>query len=146
MGCIFCGIVRGGVGGTPVDEGEHCLVILDRNQAARGHLLVIPRRHVTLWHELDLAVVTEMTAKAHRWATVLVEAVHPDGYNLLMNNGAAAGQDVFHAHLHITPRSTGDGYYRYGGKHQVLADGDALALRDLLREVFVRTGGQIDEN
>ena len=50
-----------------------------------------------LWHELDLSVVTEMTAKAHRWATVLVEAVNPDGYNLLMNNGVAAGQDVFHA-------------------------------------------------
>jgi len=137
MECTFCKILRGELSKTLVDESEHCLVILDRNQAARGHLLVIPKRHVALWHELDLAVVNEMTAKAHRWAAVLVEAVNPDGYNLLLNNGAAAGQDVFHAHLHITPRSTGDGYYRFGGKHQILADADASALGDLLREVFM---------
>src|SRR5258706_5201186 len=80
MECAFCAIVRGELAKTLVDEGEHCLVILDRNQAARGHLLVIPKRHVALWHDLDLSVVTEMTAKAHRWATVLVEAVNPDGY------------------------------------------------------------------
>jgi diadenosine tetraphosphate (Ap4A) HIT family hydrolase len=55
-----------------------------------------------------------------------------------MNNGPAAGQDVFHAHLHITPRSMGDGYYRFGGKHEVLADDAALALGIVLRELFAK--------
>jgi histidine triad (HIT) family protein len=50
---------------------------------------------------------------------VLVEELRVDAYNLLMNNGVAAGQDVHHAHLHITPRSPGDGYYAFGGKHFV---------------------------
>jgi histidine triad (HIT) family protein len=136
--CVFCRILKGELQCTLVDDGEHCLVILDRNQAARGHLLVIPKQHVTLWHELDHSVVVEMTLKAHRWARALVEALRPDGYNLLMNNGAAAGQDVFHAHLHITPRSIDDGYYQFGGKHQVLAEGDASALGNLLREVSKR--------
>jgi histidine triad (HIT) family protein len=136
--CVFCRILRGELPKTLVDESEHCLVMLDRNQAARGHLLVISKPHVALWHELDSHVVAEMTSKAHRWARVMVEALSPDGYNLLMNNGPAAGQDVFHAHLHITPRTAGDGYYRYGGNHQVLAADEAAALADHLRQVFAR--------
>lgn len=135
-GCAFCRLFAGELPHVLVDEAEHCAVVLDRNQAARGHLLVIAKQHVALWHELEPAAVIEMAALAHRWAGVLVEALRPDGYNLLMNNGAAAGQDVFHAHLHITPRATGDGYYRYGGGHEVLAERDAAALGDLLRETF----------
>jgi histidine triad (HIT) family protein len=133
--CTFCRVVRGELGKTLVDEGEHTLVILDRNQAARGHLLVIPRQHVVLWHELEREVVAEMAAMAHRWAGVLVEALGPEGYNLLVNNGSVAGQDVFHVHLHITPRAAEDGYYRFGGGRQVLAEADAAALGERLREV-----------
>ena len=104
---------------------------------------MIPREHVPLWHQLALPVVTDVTAKAHRWARVLVEALRPDGYNLLTNNGAAAGQDIPHAHLHVTPRSTGDGYYRVGGAAEVLGDEEAAALGSLLREIArqVPTGG-----
>jgi histidine triad (HIT) family protein len=131
--CTFCRIVQGELAKTLLDDGQHCLVILDRNQAARGHLLVIPKQHVTLWHELDLAAVAEMTVKAHRWAAVLVQALRPAGYNLLVNNGVVAGQDVPHVHLHVTPRAAGDGYYRFGGGHQVLTEADATALGDLLR-------------
>ena len=138
MDCTFCRILEGRFEGTVLEDGEHGVVILDRNQAARGHLLIIPRRHVTLWHELEPAVVAEMTAMAHRWARVLVETLRPDGYNLLMNNGAAAGQDVPHAHLHITPRWAGDGYYRFGGKVEVLAEEDVVALVTALRAAFAR--------
>jgi len=138
MDCTFCRILEGRFEGTVLEDGEHGVVILDRNQAARGHLLIIPRRHVTLWHELEPAVVAEMTAMAHRWARVLVETLRPDGYNLLMNNGAAAGQDVPHAHLHVTPRWTGDGYYRFGGKVEVLAEEDVVALVTALRAAFAR--------
>ena len=61
-----------------------------------------------------------MGAVTHRWARVLVRAIAPEGYNLLMNNGRAAGQDVFHAHMHITPRSSGDAYYAFGGHQRIL--------------------------
>jgi histidine triad (HIT) family protein len=135
MACIFCRILAGELPKSLVDQGKHCVVILDHNQAARGHLLVIPMSHVALWHELDPQVVAEMAIKAHHWAGVLIEAVRPEGYNLLMNNGAAAGQDLFHAHLHITPRWAGDGYYQLGGKRHVLGDDDAVALLKLLHEV-----------
>jgi hypothetical protein len=79
-----------------------------------------------------------MTALAHAWAKTLTKALLPDGYNLLLNAGGAAGQDVFHAHLHITPRAVGDDYYRFGGKVQTLAAEEAAALGDLLRETHHR--------
>lgn len=132
MSCTFCRIVAGDLQSTRLDEGEQCLVILDRNQAARGHMLVVPRAHVMLWHELEAMVAAEMAAKAHDWARALVEALRPDGYNLLVNNGAAAGQDVSHVHLHITPRSAGDRYYEFGGNHRVLSEDEAAALGDEL--------------
>jgi histidine triad (HIT) family protein len=128
MTCTFCRIAAGELPGTVLDEGGHCLVLLDRNQAARGHMLVIPRVHVMLWHELDAVVAAEMAAMAHGWACALVEALRPDGYNVLINNGVAAGQDVLHVHLHITPRSAGDRYYEFGGGHRVLSDDEAAAL------------------
>jgi histidine triad (HIT) family protein len=118
MSCTFCRIVAGDLPRTLLDEGERCLVIL----------LVIPRVHAMLWHELDAVVAAEMAAMAHGWSRALVEALRPDGYNVLINNGAAAGQDVWHVHLHITPRSAGDGYYEFGGGHRVLSDDDAAAL------------------
>jgi len=128
MSCTFCRIAAGDLPRTLLDEGERCLVILDRNQGARGHLLVIPKVHVVLWHELDAIAAAEMAALAHGWARALVEALRPDGYNVLINNGAAAGQDVSHVHLHLTPRSAGDRYYEFGGGHRALLDDEAAAL------------------
>jgi histidine triad (HIT) family protein len=118
--CTFCRIVAGDLTKRILHQGDRVVVFLDRNQAARGHLLVVPKEHVAEWHQLDEPTACEMGAVAHRWAQVLVRVVAPEGYNLLMNNGSAAGQDVFHAHLHITPRSTGDGYYAFGGHHRIL--------------------------
>ena len=134
--CVFCKILCGELPATLVDEGDYCVVILDRNQAAPGHLLVIPSRHTANWHDLDERVVREMSEKARAWARVLVETLQPDGYNLLLNNGSAAGQDVFHTHLHITPRTAGDGYYRFDGGHAVLTEQQAQSLGDQLRHAF----------
>ena len=89
---------------------------------------MIPKVHVMQWHELEPTVAAEMAVKAHSWARRLIEAVRPDGYNILINNGAAAGQDVFHVHVHITPRSAGDGYYTFGGHHSELSDAEATEL------------------
>jgi histidine triad (HIT) family protein len=128
MSCTFCRIAAGDLQSTLLDDGEACLVILDRNQAALGHVLVIPKMHVMQWHELDAKVAAEMAAKVHGWAQALVQALRPAGYNILINNGAAAGQDVSHVHAHITPRSAGDRYYEFGGGHRVLSDAEAAAL------------------
>lgn len=103
-----------------------------------GHLLVIPKRHVVLWHELEQSEAASLAVLAWEWAAVVVEVLKPDGYNLLMNNGPAAGQDVFHVHLHITPRLHGDTYYTFGGQRHALSDSDATALGARLRDVHTR--------
>ena len=132
MSCTFCKILRGELPATILEEGAHCAVLLDLNQAAYGHVLIVAKPHVAQWHELDAATAADISAMAHRWARVLVESIAPEGYNLLMNNGAAAGQDVHHAHLHLTPRSSGDGYYDFGGKRRVLEETERRALEATL--------------
>ena len=125
--CIFCRVVAGTVDAAILDRGPRSIVILDRNQAARGHLLVLPHVHATLWHELDADTAAELGAMAQKWAGVLVRALAPVGYNLLVNNGKAAGQEVPHAHMHVIPKvATG------GPKMVVLDDAERRALVDAL--------------
>jgi histidine triad (HIT) family protein len=131
-GCTFCRILRGELPKVFVEDGRHAVAFLDRNQAARGHLLIVARAHVASWHELDEATISEMALMSHRWSRRLTTVLHVQAYNLLVNNGAAAGQDVMHAHLHLTPRVTGDGYYEFGYKVTRLAEDEVHALEALL--------------
>lgn len=123
--CVFCRIVAGTLPGAILDRGPRSTVILDHNQAARGHLLVLAKRHVTLFHELDAETAAELGAMAHKWAGVLVRALAPAGYNVLVNNGKSAGQEVPHVHVHVVPK-TAPG----GAKMVVLADAERQALVD----------------
>ena len=133
MSCTFCRIIAGDLPSTRLADDDTCLVLLDRNQAARGHLLVIPRAHVTRFHELDAQVAGRVMHHVHAWAGALAAALRPEGYNILVNNGAAAGQDIDHVHVHVVPRSAGDGYYAFGGNHATLSDAEVAALADDLR-------------
>jgi histidine triad (HIT) family protein len=130
--CVFCKIIDGQIPGTMVHEDETAVVLLDINQAARGHLLVVPREHVTQFHELDTGIAGHLMTLAARWAPPAVGAVEADGYNLLLNNGSAAGQEVMHVHLHLIPRRRRDGVLRMGVPARI-------AEPDELRE----TAGQI---
>jgi histidine triad (HIT) family protein len=140
-GCTFCRILRGELPMVFVEEGRNAVAFLDRNQAARGHILVVARAHVANWHELDEATVVEMSLLSHRWSRRLTTVLDVQAYNLLVNNGAAAGQDVMHAHLHVTPRVTGDGYYEFGNQVTQLA-GDELRALEALLIGAAREGGE----
>jgi histidine triad (HIT) family protein len=126
--CTFCRILARELPKVFLDERPNAVVFLDRNQAARGHLLIVPRHHVTTWDELDEATAIEIATLSLRWARILRATLGVTAYNLLMNNGAAAGQDTMHAHLHVTPRVAGDGYYQFGGKVVVPAEDEVRAL------------------
>jgi histidine triad (HIT) family protein len=140
-GCTFCRILRGELPKVFVEEGRNAVAFLDRNQAARGHILVVARAHVANWHELDEDTVVEMSLLSHRWSRRLTTVLDVQAYNLLVNNGAAAGQDVMHAHLHVTPRVTGDGYYEFGNQVTQLA-GDELRALEALLIGAAREGGE----
>jgi histidine triad (HIT) family protein len=139
--CVFCRIIVGELPGSFVHQDDQAVVFLDLNQAARGHLLIVPREHVEHWHELEPATTAHMARLAAEWARPLVEAVQADGYNLQLNNGSAAGQDVMHAHLHLIPRWRRDGYYQSGPRHRRAAPGELDATAQLLRALQARNKG-----
>lgn len=100
--CIFCGIVSGDVPSKIVHETEHTLAFRDLDPKAPLHVLVIPRRHIEsidAVRDEDRDVMGELFLAARDVARA--EGVAGDGYRVVMNSGAAAGQSVGHAHLHV---------------------------------------------
>ena len=101
--CIFCKIANGEIPSATVYEDSICRVILDVNPANKGHALIIPKEHFDNIYSMD-----ETAAKIFTIATEVAKAqkaeLNPDGLNILQNNGEAAGQTVFHFHMHLVPR------------------------------------------
>ena len=102
--CLFCGIVAGDVPAQIVDSDEHTVAFMDINPAARGHALVIPRRHAADLLEIEPDELAHVSRAAKRLADRIAETLEPDGINLLNCCGAAAWQTVFHLHVHVVPR------------------------------------------
>jgi diadenosine tetraphosphate (Ap4A) HIT family hydrolase len=110
MDCVFCAIVRGEAEASVAYEDERVMAFMDIAPATPGHLLVVPRRHAPYLADLD----PEDGAQMFRAAQLLAAAVRrssipAQGVNLLLADGAVAMQEVMHAHLHVLPRTEGDG-------------------------------------
>ena len=107
--CIFCKIANGGIPSATLYEDEDFRVILDLGPATRGHALILPKEH----YANVIALPEEVTAKAFilakKMAAKMMEVLHCDGVNVVQNNGEAAGQTVFHFHIHLILRYEGDG-------------------------------------
>ena len=107
--CIFCKIANGGIPSATLYEDEDFRVILDLGPATKGHALILPKEH----YANVIALPEEVTAKAFilakKMAARMMEVLHCDGVNVVQNNGEAAGQTVFHFHIHLIPRYEGDG-------------------------------------
>ena len=135
-GCVFCRIVAGAAPASVVYGDDDVLAFLDIAPITPGHLLVIPRRHATYLADLDERDGARMFQVAQRLAGALrLSGLRCDGVNLFLADGAAAFQEVFHAHLHVIPRWVGDGFalrYRSGkpGREQ-LDDTAAAVVRGL---------------
>lgn len=106
--CIFCNIIEGKLPSAKVYEDEFVYAFLDISQVTTGHTLVIPKQHVKDIHELPEDIASKLFAKVPKISNALKKALQPAGINLLVNNGIAAGQSVFHIHIHILPRYEGD--------------------------------------
>jgi histidine triad (HIT) family protein len=106
--CIFCKILEGEIPSFCVYEDEFFKVILDRFPAHEGHALILTKQHYKDIFELPEEVAQKLYPLAKKMAIILKEVVHAEGINILQNNGKASGQAVFHFHLHLVPRKTGD--------------------------------------
>ena len=102
--CIFCKIANGEIPSTTLYEDEEFRVILDMGPATRGHALLLPKEHYADLFELDDETASKVLIRAKRIARRMKDALGADGFNLVQNNGEAAGQTVFHFHMHLIPR------------------------------------------
>ena len=107
--CIFCRIVAGNLPAARILETPGVLAFLDIAPVHYGHTLIIPKRHYPNLLDLPDDLWQEMGQVSRRVAQALRTTLSAQGFNLCMNNFEAAGQEVFHAHLHIVPRYLGDG-------------------------------------
>lgn len=109
--CVFCAIVTGAAESSVVYEDESTIAFMDIRPFTPGHLLVVPKTHAANLSELDpddggrLFRVGQAMAAAVRNGVVAA-----DGVNFFLADGSVAGQEVFHVHLHVVPRTAGDGF------------------------------------
>ena len=106
--CLFCKIIAGELPGQIVDEDELTLSFMDINPATRGHALVVPRRHARDLLEISPDDLAATALAAQRLAHRVHERLGADGVNLLNSRGSAAWQTVYHFHIHVIPRYSGD--------------------------------------
>lgn len=128
--CIFCAIAAGEIPCFKVYEDELVLAYLDINPFAKGHTLVIPKKHSAGLLDTDDETLAVVVSRVKKVAAHLKAALGCDGFNIMQNNGEAAGQTVRHVHFHIVPRWTGDDASSF-----VNRPGDMEALKALAEQV-----------
>ena len=107
--CIFCKLVAKQIPATVVHEDEHTLAFMDLGQVNPGHVLVAVKKHAENLYALDDAQAGAVLRAAARVARAIRGAFNPEGLSVYQANGKAAGQTVFHYHVHLVPRHDGDG-------------------------------------
>ena len=105
--CIFCKIANGVIPAAAFYEDDDFKVILDAGPASKGHALILPKQHYQDLCELDEAVGTRVLGLAAKLGKAMKSGLGCAGFNLVQNNGEAAGQTVKHFHMHIIPRYEG---------------------------------------
>jgi histidine triad (HIT) family protein len=134
--CIFCAIAAGAAPASIVRDDGDVLAFMDIAPANPGHVLVIPRIHAVGLRDLDAATGARVWTAAHAVARALrTSGLRCEGVNLFLADGAVAGQEVFHVHLHVIPRFAGDGVVIRADKRplgRAELDEHATAVRNAL--------------
>ena len=106
--CVFCNLANGIWDSATLYEDADFRVILDLGPAAKGHALILPKAHYANIYEIPEELAAKAIVLAKKMAGIMTEALGCDGFNIVQNNGEAAGQTVFHFHMHLIPRYNGD--------------------------------------
>jgi histidine triad (HIT) family protein len=138
LACIFCEIAAGKTrSGTIVYQDDLVVAFMDRAPRNPGHVLVIPIQHAEGILDVPAPTVSRMAAVAQKIATAIKRTdLKADGFNLQSNTGRAAGQSVFHLHLHVIPRFVGEPPYE--GEKNIAPPEEVAAVAKKLREVLAR--------
>ncbi|MCR5431106.1 MAG: HIT family protein [Lachnospiraceae bacterium] len=122
--CVFCKIVAGQIPSATVYEDDDFKAIMDIAPAAKGHVIILSKRHMLSLLEIEEKTASRALIVASKIANAMKKALGCDGINMLQNNGSAAWQSVFHLHIHLIPRFDGDGII-IPWKELSYADGEA---------------------
>ncbi|MBP2241081.1 histidine triad (HIT) family protein [Cytobacillus eiseniae] len=125
--CIFCQIINGDIPSKKVFENEHVLAFLDISQITKGHTLIIPKIHNENIYDLSPEAARNIFEVVPQLANAIKAEFNPVGMNIITNTGEAAGQTVFHYHMHLIPRyGSGDGFGAVWKSHQSEYTSEAL--------------------
>ncbi|MFH1047655.1 MAG: HIT family protein [Patescibacteria group bacterium] len=107
--CIFCKIIAGDIPARKVYEDDQVLAFLDIQPVSPGHLLIIPKEHSDSVADMSDDQLQHVFRATRRLGRVVERELGAQGFNIIVNKGPAAGQLVFHTHIHLIPRTDGDG-------------------------------------
>ncbi len=130
--CIFCKIARKEIPAEIFYEDEFSVAMLDINPVNIGHTLLLSKEHYENIFDLPDELLAKLSVNAKRLAMAIKKGLTADGVNITSNNGRAAGQLVFHAHTHIVPRYSGDGFTHWKGKRGY-KDGEAKEVAEKIK-------------
>ena len=133
--CIFCKLANGVFPTNTVYEDEDFRVILDAAPAAKGHSLIIPKQHFDNVYDIDSEVASKVMPLAGRIARTMKKTFDCDGVNVLQNNEPAAGQTVFHFHVHVIPRYNDDNLGLLWRQNETNADEQARIASALAENI-----------
>ena len=106
--CIFCKLAGGEIPTATLYEDDDFRVILDAGPATKGHCLILPKEHYADLYEIPEDLLMKAAVLAKKITIKMTRAMNCDGFNIVQNNKPAAGQTVFHFHIHLIPRYTND--------------------------------------
>lgn len=131
--CIFCKIIAGQIPCTKIYENDYVLAFLDVGPVSEGHVLVVLKQHTSSVDQTDPLAIAEIAKVLPKLTGSVKKAMAADGYNVLCNNGASAGQVVEHLHFHIIPRKKNDGVFNQWPSFQY-PEGKAQAIASKICE------------
>lgn len=120
--CLFCKIIAGSIPAETVYEDEHFLAFLDIKPINLGHTLIVPKEHHRNIFDMRDSEAQLLGPVIQKIARAVKEGTHADGLNVGWNNESAAGQLIFHCHLHIMPRFNNDGHESWKGIENIPAE------------------------
>lgn len=137
--CVFCDIVQGKAPASVVYEDSIVMAFMDIQPVNEGHLLVVPRAHADYLAEISNEIGGRLFDVAMRLAEASRHSgIRCEGVNLFLADGEAAGQEIFHVHLHVIPRFRGDGFgFRFGpGYHNLPERGELEQVAARIRQAL----------
>ena len=132
--CIFCKLANGVFPTNFIYEDEDFKVILDANPATKGHSLILPKKHFKNILDADEEILKKALPLAKKLSNKLIDVLKCDGVNVLQNNNEAAGQAVFHLHIHLIPRYKDEKEHIISWKPNKFSDDEMKNIAESLKK------------